>query len=69
VVCPEPQILPPVLKGESKGIPPVVLDGTCTNCGRCIDICHDGIFEFGFRFEKNLPGEVKPHLPANESPI
>jgi ferredoxin-type protein NapH len=69
VVCPEPQILPPVLKGESKGIPPVVLDGTCTNCGRCIDICHDGIFEFGFRFEKILSGEVKPHLPANESPI
>ena len=70
VVCPEPQILPRVLKGESNGIPPVVLDGTCTNCGRCIDICHIGIFEFGLRSKKTLSDEtVKSHHPVIESPI
>ena len=42
VVCPEPQILPPVLKGEAPAIPPVVLDNVCTNCGRCIDILSGG---------------------------
>jgi ferredoxin-type protein NapH len=52
VVCPEPQILPPVLKGETKGIPPVVLDSVCTNCGRCIDICPEAVFNFGSRFSK-----------------
>jgi ferredoxin-type protein NapH len=69
VVCPEPQILPPVLKGEDNGIPPVVLDGVCTNCGRCIDICHEGIFEFGLRNEKNLPDELNPYQTVHKSPI
>ncbi len=50
VVCPEPQILPPVLKGEKTGVPPVVLDNVCTNCGRCIDICHIDVFQFGKRY-------------------
>ena len=58
VICPEPQILPPVLKGDKTGKPPVVLDSVCTNCGRCIDICHLTVFEFGSRFEKNLPDET-----------
>ncbi len=50
VVCPEPQILPPVLKGLKKGVPPVVADSVCTNCGRCVDICAENVFEFGFRY-------------------
>ncbi len=58
VVCPEPQILPPVLKGEGKGIPPVVLSNVCTNCGRCIDICGESVFEFGLRFNKNGVNEA-----------
>lgn len=49
VVCPEPQILPPILKGLENGIPPVVADSVCTNCGRCIDVCAEDVFEFGFR--------------------
>ncbi len=49
VVCPEPQILPPVLKGLETGLPPVIADSVCTNCGRCIDICAEDVFEFGFR--------------------
>jgi len=63
VVCPEPQILPPVLKGEKNGKPPVVLDSVCTNCGRCIDICHISVFEFGSRSKKSLTDETPSHLP------
>ena len=66
VVCPEPQILPPVLKGESPKIRPVVLDNVCTNCGRCIDICPESVFEFGTRFEKKLSEEIKSHPPFNK---
>lgn len=52
-VCPESQIIPPVLKGANKGVPPVILSGECTNCGRCIDICGQGVFEFGWRNVKS----------------
>lgn len=54
-VCPEPQILPPVLKGEKTGELPVVVAGECTNCGRCIDICHLNVFRFGARFHSAWP--------------
>ncbi|HFD31717.1 MAG TPA: quinol dehydrogenase ferredoxin subunit NapH [Gammaproteobacteria bacterium] len=53
VVCPESQIIKPVLKGEKIGIPPVILAGECTNCGRCIDVCAENVFEFGSRFKKD----------------
>lgn len=55
VVCPEPQILKPVLKGEGEGIAPVILAGECTNCGRCIDVCAEEVFHFGLRAKKQLP--------------
>ncbi len=55
VVCPEPQILKPVLKGEKKGIPPVIQAGECTNCGRCIDVCAEEVFHFGLRYKNDLP--------------
>lgn len=64
IVCPEPQILPPVLKGENRGVPPVVLDGVCTNCGRCIDICHIDVFEFGPRTRKISNDEALPNQTA-----
>lgn len=53
VVCPEPQILKPVLKGEEKGIFPVIQAGECTNCGRCIDVCAEEVFHFGLRYKNN----------------
>ena len=53
VVCPEPQILKPVLKGEKNGISPVILAGECTNCGRCIDVCAEEVFHFGLRSKSN----------------
>jgi ferredoxin-type protein NapH len=49
-VCPEPQVITPALKGERKGLGPVITDGACTNCGRCIDVCSKDVFEFGTRF-------------------
>lgn len=49
-VCPEPQVLKPVLKGEKAGIAPVILDSNCTNCGRCIDVCAVDVFKPGTRF-------------------
>ena len=51
VVCPEPQIIKPILKGEKKGIAPIILAGECTNCGRCIDVCGENVFHFGLREE------------------
>ncbi len=47
-VCPEPRILPAALKqGQKQGLPPAVLSGLCTNCGRCADICSKDVFAFG----------------------
>ncbi len=57
VVCPESQIIKPVLKGEKKGVPPVILAGECTNCGRCIDVCAENVFEFGSRYKKDSQKE------------
>ncbi len=48
-VCPEPQVIKPALKGAEKGLGPVITAGACTNCGRCIDICAEEVFHFGFR--------------------
>ncbi|MCW8888980.1 MAG: quinol dehydrogenase ferredoxin subunit NapH [Gammaproteobacteria bacterium] len=50
VVCPEPHVIKPALKGADKGIGPVITAGECTNCGRCIDICAEEVFNFGHRF-------------------
>ncbi|MCG2575454.1 quinol dehydrogenase ferredoxin subunit NapH [Dechloromonas sp. XY25] len=48
-VCPEPQVIRPALKGEGKGVGPVILAPNCTNCGRCIDVCSKDVFTFGLR--------------------
>ena len=50
-VCPEPQVIRSALKGADKGEGPVILDSNCTNCGRCIDVCHVSVFRFGGRTE------------------
>ncbi|OOZ38151.1 quinol dehydrogenase ferredoxin subunit NapH [Solemya elarraichensis gill symbiont] len=52
IVCPEPQVIKPALKGASKGLSPVILASECTNCGRCIDVCSEDVFSFGTRFKK-----------------
>ncbi len=48
-ICPEPQVIRPALKGEGKGVGPVILAPDCTNCGRCIDVCSKGVFSFALR--------------------
>jgi len=50
VVCPEPQVIKPALKGGAKGCGPVITSAACTNCGRCIDVCSKDVFGFGLRF-------------------
>lgn len=50
LVCPEQQVINPALKGADKGIGPVISSANCTNCGRCVDVCTQNVFHFGFRF-------------------
>jgi ferredoxin-type protein NapH len=61
-VCPEPQVIRPALKGEGKGVGPVILAPNCTNCGRCIDVCSKDVFTFGLRF--NNPVSTAPAAGA-----
>ena len=49
VICPEPHVIKPALKGAGKGLGPVILSSDCTNCGRCIDICGKHVFSYGGR--------------------
>ena len=50
-VCPEPQVITPALRGADKGISPVIYESNCTNCGRCIDVCDENVFNFSSRFK------------------
>ncbi|GAB4401340.1 MAG: quinol dehydrogenase ferredoxin subunit NapH [Rhodoferax sp.] len=43
-VCPEQQVIKLPLKGERKGVGPVITSSQCTNCGRCIDVCGRDVF-------------------------
>ncbi|MBW9265479.1 MAG: quinol dehydrogenase ferredoxin subunit NapH [Candidatus Thiodiazotropha sp. (ex. Lucinisca nassula)] len=64
VVCPEPQVIKPALKGEKKGLTPVILSSDCTNCGRCIDICAPEVFSYGGRHAKKID-EYKREVEVN----
>ncbi len=63
-VCPEPQVITPALKGEADGHGPVILSANCTNCGRCIDVCPENIFNFTTRF-----GNRTETLPVSEAKV
>jgi ferredoxin-type protein NapH len=67
LVCPEQQVLKPVLKGGDKGIGPVILSPNCTNCGRCIDVCSKDVFHFGLRFHNSEPLGSNNNYAANHS--
>ena len=45
-ICPEPQVIRAPLKGADTGISSVISSSQCTNCGRCIDVCGQGVFNF-----------------------
>jgi len=53
-ICPEPQVITPALKGETKHIGPVIMSSNCSNCGRCIDICSKNVFKFDHRFNNDV---------------
>ncbi|GAB6054480.1 quinol dehydrogenase ferredoxin subunit NapH [Magnetospira thiophila] len=57
-VCPEGQVITPALKGAKTGVGPVILSTDCTNCGRCIDVCPQQVFEFSNRFKNRLEDVV-----------
>lgn len=48
-ICPEPQVIAPALKPAIPDASPVILDGDCLNCGRCLDVCEEDVFTFGTR--------------------
>ncbi|MEO5365243.1 MAG: quinol dehydrogenase ferredoxin subunit NapH [Magnetococcus sp. WYHC-3] len=50
-VCPEPRIIKPALKAV-KDHGPVIDAIACTNCGRCIDMCNQKVFEFSVHSDK-----------------
>lgn len=51
VVCPEPKVIRPALKGAGQGISPLIDEINCTNCGRCIDVCDEDVFSFTHRLK------------------
>lgn len=62
VVCPEPQVIKPALKGSDS---PIILSPNCTNCGRCIDVCEDKVFTVALRFDRRVDGNP----PTEAGPI
>ena len=64
MVCPEPQVIRPALKGVD-GAGPVILAGNCTNCGRCIDVCSKDVFAFGTRFGNKVEKVSRPAQMAS----
>ena len=67
VACPEPQVITPALKSGATGASCVILSANCTNCGRCIDVCHKDVFRFGSRFSSSAAKTI--HLAqAKEVP-
>jgi len=63
IVCPEPQVIRPALKGEAMGNGPVIMSPNCTNCGRCVDICAEDVFSFSTRFNQEPKATaIKPEM-------
>ena len=58
VVCPEHQVIKPALKEIPTGTGPVILSSQCTNCGRCIDVCAENVFQFDLRFNNSQTNSV-----------
>lgn len=58
VVCPEHQVINPALKEIPTGTGPMILSSQCTNCGRCIDVCAENVFQFDLRFNNTQTTSV-----------
>lgn len=57
-VCPEPQILKGPLFGADRGEGKMIDTGDCTNCGRCIDVCSERVFEITTRFANKAEKKI-----------
>lgn len=66
-VCPEPQVIPPALKGGREGVGPVIMFGDCTNCARCIDVCPRDVYAFRTRFNNQIPGAASAGHPDRKA--
>lgn len=60
LVCPEPKVIRPALKGADRGEGPLIASAQCTNCGRCIDICPKDVFSFGARLGRTNATTGRP---------
>lgn len=65
-VCPDPHVITPALKGSAKGIGPLIRDGDCTNCGRCIDVCPKDVYAFAFRWAPSAEPKTADGAPKTE---
>ena len=53
-VCPEPQVISPALYPSNPLASPIIASSDCITCGRCIDVCEPGVFNFTHRFDTEL---------------
>tara|TARA_R110001599_G_scaffold353847_1_gene600007 strand:+ start:10870 stop:11751 length:882 start_codon:yes stop_codon:yes gene_type:complete len=53
-VCPEPQVIAPALYPDNPLTSPIIASSDCITCGRCIDVCEPGVFNFTHRFDTEL---------------
>ena len=58
VVCPEHHVINSALKEIPAGTGPMILSSQCTNCGRCIDVCAENVFQFDLRFNNSQTNSV-----------
>ncbi|MCC7017137.1 MAG: quinol dehydrogenase ferredoxin subunit NapH [Rhodospirillales bacterium] len=65
-VCPDPHVITPALKGAGREIGPLIRDGDCTNCGRCIDVCPKDVYAFAFRFARAAEPKAAERAAAPE---
>jgi len=62
-VCPVHHVIKLPLKGEKKGIEPMITSGDCSNCGRCIDVCSKDVFTFTTRLDRSAAPAAPMKLP------
>ncbi len=55
LVCPESQVIKPALKPENPTDSTIISNSLCTNCGRCIDVCAENVFEYSARLPVFIP--------------
>ena len=53
-VCPEPHVISPALYPREVHTSPIIASSDCITCGRCIDVCDPGVFNFTHRFDKTI---------------